>query len=711
MASLKQTIEFQAKGIAKLKTQYKELEKRTRSLDKTTASAGASMAGLVGKLGITTLAIYATTRAITGVVRVGREFEKNMANVGAISGATGNELKALEKNAKDLGSSTVFTASQVSELQTEFAKLGFTSSEITGVTKDTLALASATGSDLATSASVAGQTLRAFGLDVSQTSEVTDTMASSFSQSALDMDKFANSMQYVAPIAKQVGVNVQSTTAILGTLANAGIDGSMAGTALRRIFLELSNESSKLSKRIGFPVKSTEDLQKAFKQLSKEGLTTAEMTNLVGQRAVSAFGILLDGVESTDKLTKSFNEAGGEAQRMADIQLDNLSGRVTLLGSAMEGLGITIFDRLEAPLNGAVVSMTNLVGAVNRYMEIPQSEKLEEEKTKFNNLVTILKSANTTQDTRNRAIEELQKNYPDYIGNIDLESASTNQLNNLLKMTNQQYENEIMLLAKKEVFQEQRREELALAKRIFEITKNIEEIQDRQSGRAGTQRFPSKQNLQLEELKQQYSDLILKNSEFRKSLEAEGHQFNENGEIIENYGNKASDSFKKVEDGLDATSGAGGENDEQQKKTVESQLKGVASSNDLAGASKNLARQYIVEGVFGAVKNALTEVPFPLNLVAGAVAGAGANALFNQVIKAETGYDGVVTRPTMFLAGENNRAEQVSVTPLEGANLNGVQGGGGITVNISGGVVDETFIRDQVVPAINRANQMGSPIA
>ena len=75
MANLKQTIEFQAKGIAKLKSQYKELEQRTRRLDKTTASAGASMAGLVGKLGITTLAIYATTRAITGVVRGGREFE------------------------------------------------------------------------------------------------------------------------------------------------------------------------------------------------------------------------------------------------------------------------------------------------------------------------------------------------------------------------------------------------------------------------------------------------------------------------------------------------------------------------------------------------------------------------------------------------------------------------------------------------------------
>ncbi|MGI9269717.1 MAG: phage tail tape measure protein, partial [Porticoccus sp.] len=226
---LKQTIEFQAKGIQKLKGQYKDLERRTKGLEGSTKGASGSMAGMAAKLGLTTIALYGVSRAISGAVRVGKEFEKNMSNVAAISGAAGTELAALEQNAKNLGSTTVFTASQVAGLQVEFAKLGFSSKEIQGVTKDTLALASATGADLSVSAAVAGQTLRAFGLDVSETGTVTDAMAASFSSSALDMDKFSNSMQYVAPIAKQVGCSVQETTAILGTLANAGISGSMAG--------------------------------------------------------------------------------------------------------------------------------------------------------------------------------------------------------------------------------------------------------------------------------------------------------------------------------------------------------------------------------------------------------------------------------------------------------------------------------------------------
>ena len=233
--NLKQIIEFQAKGIQKLKGQYKDLERRTKGLEGTTNKASGAMGGMIAKLGLTTVAMFGTMRAISGVVRVGKEFTKNMSNVAAISGAVGLELRQLELNAKQLGSTTVFTASQVAQLQVEFAKLGFSSQEIRGVTKDTLALASATGADLSTSAAVAGQTLRAFGLDVSETSRVTDTMAKSFSSSALDMDKFSNSMQYVAPIAKQVGFTIEGTTAMLGTLANAGISGSMAGTSLRKI--------------------------------------------------------------------------------------------------------------------------------------------------------------------------------------------------------------------------------------------------------------------------------------------------------------------------------------------------------------------------------------------------------------------------------------------------------------------------------------------
>ena len=122
--------------------------------------------------------------------KVAMDFETSMLKVKAVSGATAEEFKSLEANALALGSSTRFTASEVSGLQLEFSKLGFTASEITQVTEATLALAQASGSDLAQSAEVAGSTLRAFGLNASDTERVTDVMASSFSSSALDLDKF-----------------------------------------------------------------------------------------------------------------------------------------------------------------------------------------------------------------------------------------------------------------------------------------------------------------------------------------------------------------------------------------------------------------------------------------------------------------------------------------------------------------------------------------
>ena len=557
MATNKQIIEFQGKGIAKLKTQYAELEKRTRGLEGATNKSSKSLGGMVAALGLTTAALYATSRAISSTVRVGANFQKTMSNVAAISGATGSQLAALEKNAKDLGASTAFTASQVGELQTEFAKLGFSSKEIQGVTKDTLALAAASGTDLAQSAMVAGQTLRAFGLDVSETSRVTDTMAASFSSSALDMEKFSFSMQYVAPIAKQVGVNVESTTAMLGTLANAGIDGSMAGTALRKIFLELGNESSKLGKKIGFPINSAEDLERAFKQLSKEGLGTAEMEDLVGQRAVSAFGILLDGVDDTNKLAESLKNAGGAAQRMADVQLDNLSGKATILGSAMEGLGITIFEHLEPSLSGTVENMTMLVNSMNSFLQIPLSEKIMEEQFEFNALMGVLTNVNSMQDTRNRAIEELQANYSDYIGNIDLEAQSTDQLREILNQTNKEFERGIELEAQREILAEQRSKEIKLQKDIFETEVKLEK--QRKKGGKTVDFTVMGPMFQLEQAlrtqKAQLEAVREENKKFRETIGDSGTEIEKTGNKIKKFGEQAKEGFTSITGGGDKGDG------------------------------------------------------------------------------------------------------------------------------------------------------------
>lgn len=356
----KQKLEIQLKatGINVTKAQLKALHKQV-NMTKT------SMQGLGISLASASLAMYATGRALASIINTGRQFEQSMANVKAISGATGDQFKALEENAKGLGRTTIFTASQVAELQTEFAKLGFTATEITEVTQGTLALASAVGTDLATAASTAGSTLRGFNLDVDQTNRVTDVMALSFSRSALDMAKFTDSMKYVAPIANATGVSIEGATSILGQLANAGLAGSMAGTGLRKVLLEAGNAGSKLAKRMGGPISSFEDFQKKLKMLRSEGLDpVSEGAELVGTRAVTAFSIMLQAADDTDKLNEALISAGGSAQRMADVQIDTLSGSMKLATSAMDGLKIEMFEMHDEGLKNLVDGFTKFISAI-----------------------------------------------------------------------------------------------------------------------------------------------------------------------------------------------------------------------------------------------------------------------------------------------------------------------------------------------------------
>ena len=138
---------------------------------------------------------------------------------------------------------------------------------------------------------------------------------------------------------------------------------------------------------------------------------------------------------------------------------------------------------------------------------------------------------------------------------------------------------------------------------------------------------------------------------------------------------------------------------------LESGLKGLAMSQNLGDASRALAQQYIVEGVFGAVKGALTEVPFPLNLLAAGAAGIAANAIFNNIMPAATGADFNTSGPQLMLVGEAGR-EHVSVTPLEGPNINGPQGG--ITIQVMGDFIgNQDFVESNIIPAINLATRQG----
>ena len=258
------------------------------------------------------------------IINLNKTFEKTMSGVRAISGATGAEFKKLEESAKDLGSTTSRTASQVAQLQTEYAKLGFTTGEILAASAATIQLSEATGEDLAQAAESAGANIRAFGLYASQTQMVVDLMAKAFTSSALNLERWTESMGYVAPIAKAAGRSIQLTAAALSIMADAGIHGSRAGTALKRIFEETA-ESGK-------------PFAESLRDLAEKGITLANAEDEVGRRAMAALLILADNVDKLDELKIAYDDAAGSAQTMADIQMDNFEGSTLRMTSAIEGL-------------------------------------------------------------------------------------------------------------------------------------------------------------------------------------------------------------------------------------------------------------------------------------------------------------------------------------------------------------------------------------
>jgi hypothetical protein len=203
-------------------------------------SAGSRMISTFKSAGVaiaSAFAVRAIVGAIRGTINAFSDFEAKMDAVKAISGATGKEFKQLEGSAIALGQSTIFTAQEVGSLQAAYSKLGFSVDQILLMQKHTLDLAAATGETLAGAAEVAGATLNAFTYEAMQTQRVTDVMAQSFLSTALNLERFRESMKYAAPIARTVGFTLEETTAVLGKMADAGIHGSIAGNALKNIML------------------------------------------------------------------------------------------------------------------------------------------------------------------------------------------------------------------------------------------------------------------------------------------------------------------------------------------------------------------------------------------------------------------------------------------------------------------------------------------
>jgi hypothetical protein len=280
-----------------------------------------------------------------------RAFEKQMARVKAISGATAEEFKSLQDSARSLGGSTAFTATEVASLQEEYAKLGFSTDEILKAQDSTLKLAFATGTDLAEAAMISGNALRAFGVDASRTADVQDVFAAATTNSALDMEKLRDSFSYVAPVAASAGLSIQDTSAALGVLADRGISGSKAGTAMRRILLEMSKAGLKGAE--------------GFKEFAKRGMTVTDSYDAVGRSAVSALNILAKNGDALDDLSSKMYGAAGSLTEMEAIMMNTAEGAMKLFESSMSEAKMQIGQLVAQALVPLIKKVTHFIDVMN----------------------------------------------------------------------------------------------------------------------------------------------------------------------------------------------------------------------------------------------------------------------------------------------------------------------------------------------------------
>lgn len=347
-----QAIEYRSLGkeVIRLDAQLKKVDasagqfqRNVGNYPKFVGAATRSIKAFLGAFGLTS-GIFLFATAMKRTVGIFKEFDQGQADLAAVLGRNKNEIGALTKQAKQLGATTAFTANQVSELQLELAKLGFDDGQILAAAEGVENLAIATGVDAARAAKLAGAALRGFNLDASESNRVAAALAVSTTKSASSFETLEVSLPKVSAIAKSFGFTIEDTTALLGGLQNAGFEASIAGTSLRQIFLQLADSNGKLAKRLGGGAKDFDQLIEQFKKVEKEGISLSEAFNLTNARSVAAFKVFLSGADDLKTLRDSITNVEGELKQLAETKLDSLTGDLTLLTSAFEGLVLSIED-------------------------------------------------------------------------------------------------------------------------------------------------------------------------------------------------------------------------------------------------------------------------------------------------------------------------------------------------------------------------------
>lgn len=304
--------------------------------------------------------VLGVSLSLTDTVNTYKDFQAAMSNVKAISGASGSEFDMLTSKAEEMGSTTKFTATEAAEAFNYMAMAGWNAQQMTDGIEGILNLASASGEDLATTSDIVTDALTAFGLKASDAGHFSDVLAQASSSANTDVGMMGETFKYVASMAGSLGYSIEDVALMTGLMANSGIKSTQAGTALNAVLTRLATNTNGAADSIqelgvnfydsagnARPLATViGELREATQGMNQEQKTSLANTVAGMEAQKGLMAILNASEEDYNKLADSINNADGAAKKMSDIQLDNLSGDITLFQSAVDGLKISLGGRL-----------------------------------------------------------------------------------------------------------------------------------------------------------------------------------------------------------------------------------------------------------------------------------------------------------------------------------------------------------------------------
>ena len=323
--------------------------------------------------------------AVGGIAAVGtglksafdqaREFEQSMADVSAITGATGAEFEALEKLAREMGATTAHSATSAAEGVQFLGMAGFDTDQIMSALPATLGLASAAGMELGQAADISSNILSGMGMSADDLDGVVDKLAQTSRNANTDVGQLGEAFKMVGPTAAAAGVDFDTTTAALGLLANAGLQGSIGGSSLNsalRSMINPSKEAAREAEKLGLTFLDARGkmlpMSNILTQLEDKSVTTQQSFEIFGTEGARAINALrAQGIHSLRALDKKIKESGGVAQDMAETRLGSFDGAVKKLTSGLSEFGISVGETF-LPIVTKVVEEF-LIPAINRTNE------------------------------------------------------------------------------------------------------------------------------------------------------------------------------------------------------------------------------------------------------------------------------------------------------------------------------------------------------